>query len=408
VTSGTPLKSGAPLISGTSFVRGAAAIAGIGATEFSKDSGRSELKLAVEAAMAALDDAGLTPADVDGLVTFSMDSNAEIAVARELGAGELSFFSMIGYGGGAACATIHQAAMAVATGAANVVICYRALNERSGRRFGQVSVGAVQGATSGAIDSGWHYPMGLATPAATVAMAARRYMHAYGATSADFGAVAVADRKHAATNPAAWFYERPITLAEHQESRWICEPLRLLDCCQETDGAVAVVVTSVERARSQKNSPVVIRAAAQGSGPNQYTMTSYYRDDLTGLPEMGVVARQLWAQAGLRPADIRTAVLYDHFTPYVLMQLEELGFCGRGEARDFIADGAIELGGRLPLNPHGGQLGEGYLHGMNGIAEAVRQVRGSSVNQVPGDGPVLVTAGTGVPTSGLILGPDRP
>jgi acetyl-CoA acetyltransferase len=383
-----------------------AAVAGIGATEFSKDSGRSELKLAVEAARAALDDAGLAPADVDGLFTFSMDSNAEIAVARELGAGELTFFSLIGYGGGAACGTVHQAAMAVATGAANVVICYRALNERSGRRFGQVAVGAVQGATSAALDNSWHYPMGLATPAATVAMAARRYMYSYGATSAEFGAVAVADRKHAATNPAAWFYRRPITLAEHQESRWICEPLRLLDCCQETDGAVAVLVTSLDRARSGKSDPVVIQAAAQGSGPNQYTMTSYYRDDLTGLPEMGVVARQLWAQAGIGPADVRTAVLYDHFTPYVLMQLEELGFCQPGEARHFVAGGAIELGGRLPLNPHGGQLGEGYLHGMNGIAEAVRQVRGTAVNQVPGDGPVLVTAGTGVPTSGLILGPD--
>ncbi len=388
------------------MISGAAAIAGIGATEFSKESGRSELKLAVEAVRNALDDAGLTAADVDGLVTFSMDSNAEIAVARELGARELTFFSLIGYGGGAACATVHQAAMAVATGAASTVVCYRALNERSGRRFGQVSAGAVQGATSSAIDAGWHYPMGLATPAATVAMAARRYMHACGAASADFGTVAVADRKHAATNPAAWFYQRPITLAEHQESRWICEPLRLLDCCQETDGAVAIVVTRADRARSLKNAPAVIRAAAQGSGPNQFTMTSYYRDDLTGLPEMGVVARQLWAQARLGPDDIRTAVLYDHFTPYVLMQLEELGFCRPGEARHFIADGAIELGGRLPLNPHGGQLGEGYLHGMNGIAEGVRQVRGSAVNQVPGDGPVLVTAGTGVPTSGLILGHD--
>jgi acetyl-CoA acetyltransferase len=149
----------------------------------------------------------------------------------------------------------------------------------------------------------------------------------------------------------------------------------------------------------------VIRAAAQGSGPDQYVMTSYYRDEL-GLPEMGVVATQLWAQAGLGPPDVRTAVLYDHFTPYVLLQLEELGFCPRGEARHFISGGAIELGGRLPLNPHGGQLGEAYIHGMNGIAEAVRQVRGTSVNQVPGDGPVLVTAGTGVPTSALILGPD--
>jgi acetyl-CoA acetyltransferase len=385
----------------------AAAVAGIGATEFSKDSGRSELRLAVEACRAALDDAGLQPADVDGMVTFSMDSNAEIAVARELGAGELTFFDLVGYGGGAACGTVQHAAMAVATGAASVVLCYRALNERSGRRFGQVAAGAVAGATSSAIDNGWHYPMGLATPAATVAMAARRYMHTFGATSADFGAVAVADRRHAASNPAAWFYQRPITLADHQESRWICEPLRLLDCCQETDGAVAVLVTSVERARSLKMPPVVISAAAQGSGPNQYTMTSYYRDDLTGLPEMSVVARQLWAQAGLRPGDIRTAVLYDHFTPYVLMQLEELGFCRRGEARHFIAGGAIELGGALPLNPHGGQLGEGYLHGMNGITEAVRQVRGTAVNQVPGDGPVLITAGTGVPTSGLILGADK-
>ena len=394
------MTAGAPAFCGTT------AIAGIGATEFSKASGRSELKLAVEAVRAALDDAGLRPADVDGLVTFSMDSNAEIAVAREIGAGELTFFSLIGYGGGAACATVHQAAMAVATGAATVVVCYRALNERSGRRFGQVSAGAVQGVTSAAIDNGWHYPMGLATPAATVAMAARRYMHAYGATSADFGAVAVADRKHAAVNPAAWFYQRPITLADHQNSRWICEPLRLLDCCQETDGAVAVVVTSLDRARSLPRSPVVIAAAAQGSGPDQYTMTSYYRDDLTGLPEMGVVARQLWAQAAAGPGDIRTAVLYDHFTPYVLMQLEELGFCPRGEARNFIAGGRIELGGALPLNPHGGQLGEGYLHGMNGIAEGVRQVRGTSVSQVPGDGPVLVTAGTGVPTSGLILAAD--
>ena len=382
----------------------AAAIAGIGATEFSKNSGRSELRLAVEAARAALDDAGLAPADVDGMVTFSMDSSAEIAVARELGAADLTFFGLVGYGGGAACGTVQHAAMAVATGAASAVLCYRALNERSGRRFGQVAAGALAGATSAAIDSGWHYPMGLATPAATVAMAARRYMHAFGATSADFGAVAVADRRHAATNPAAWFYQRPITLADHQESRWICEPLRLLDCCQETDGAVAVLVTSLERARSLKKSPVVISAAAQGSGANQYTMTSYYRDDMTRLPELGVVARQLWRQAGVGPGDIRTAVLYDHFTPYVLMQLEELGFCGRGEARHFIDGGTIELGGALPLNPHGGQLGEGYLHGMNGIAEAVRQVRGTAVNQVPGDGPVLVTAGTGVPTSGLILG----
>jgi acetyl-CoA acetyltransferase len=385
-------------------ISGAAAIAGIGATEFSKDSGRSELRLAAEAAADALADAGLSPSDVDGLVTFAMDSTAEIALARELGVGELTFFSHVGYGGGAACATVQQAAMAVATGVAQVVVCYRALNERSGHRFGQVSRAAVAAPTSSGVDNGWHYPMGLAVPAATVAMIARRYMHDYGATSEDFGLVTVADRRHAATNPRAWFYQRPVTLAEHQASRWIVEPLRLLDCCQESDGAVAVVVTSLERARDLRQPPAMICAAAQGSGPDQFVMTSYYRDEL-GLPEMGVVARQLWRQAGVGPPEVRAAVLYDHFTPFVLLQLEELGFCPRGEARHFIAGGAIELGGRLPVNPHGGQLGEAYIHGMNGIAEAVRQVRGTSVNQVGGDGPVLVTAGTGVPTSGLVLGP---
>ncbi|MDM4719421.1 lipid-transfer protein [Micromonospora sp. WMMA1363] len=385
------------------MISGAAAIVGVGATEFSKESGRSEVRLAVEAVRAALADAGLSAADVDGLVTFTMDSTAEVALAREIGAGELRFFSQVGYGGGAACGTVQQAAMAVGAKVAEVVVCYRALNERSGRRFGRVSRAAATAPTSSGVDNGWHYPMGLSTPAATVAMVARRYQHVFGATGEDFGRVAVAARRHAATNPRAWFYQRPITLADHQASRWIAEPLRLLDCCQESDGAVALVVTSVERAADLPATPAVITAAAQGSGADQYVMTSYYRDDLTGLPELGVVGQQLWRQSGLVPDDVRVAVLYDHFTPYVLMQLEELGFCPRGEARHFIADGTIELGGRLPVNPHGGQLGEAYIHGMNGIAEAVRQLRGSAVNQVSGTGPVLVTAGTGVPTSGLLL-----
>ncbi len=383
---------------------GRSAIAGVGATEFSKYSGRSELQLAAESVLAALGDAGLSAADVDGLVTFTQDGNSEIAVARELGIPQLRFFSQIGYGGGAACATVAHAAMAVAGGMADVVVCYRAFNERSGRRFGQASPAAGVSSATNAVDMGWSVPFGLATPAAWVAMFARRYMHAYGATSEDFGRVAVANRRHAATNPAAWFYGRPITLAEHQASKWVAEPLHLLDCCQESDGGVALVVTSAERARDLPNPPAVVRGAAQGAGSDQYTMASYYRDDMTGLPEMGVVGRNLWRMAGIGPADVQTAVLYDHFTPFVLTQLEELGFCGRGEAKEFVADGAIELGGRLPINPNGGQLGEAYIHGMNGIAEAVRQVRGSAVNQVGGVENVMVTAGTGVPTSGLVLG----
>jgi acetyl-CoA acetyltransferase len=388
-------------------LRDAAAVVGIGATEFSKESGRSELRLALEACEAAIADAGLEPRQIDGMVTYTQDTNPEIEIARNLGIGELSFFSRIHHGGGAACGTVQQAVLAVQAGVADYVVCYRAFNERSGRRFGAGVQDRPPAATAEQAHFAWYAPFGLLTPAQWVAMFASRYMHEYGATSEDFGRVAVADRMHAATNPKAWFYEQPITLEEHQQSRWIVEPLHLLDCCQESDGAQALVITSVERARDLPHPPAVLNAAAQGAGENQDMMTSYYRDTITGLPEMGLVARQLWNTSGLGPDDIQTAVIYDHFTPLVLPQLEEFGFCERGEAKEFLRDGNVELGGRLPINTHGGQLGEAYIHGMNGIAEGVRQVRGTSVNQVDGVEHVLVTAGTGVPTSALVLGADN-
>lgn len=186
---------------------GKAAIVGIGATDFSKNSGRSELRLASEAVLDALDDAGLTPADVDGMTTFTMDSNTEVAIARATGIGDLKFFSKIHHGGGAACATVQQAAIAVATGVADCVVAYRAFNERSGMRFGQVQMRLVENADSTGVDNSFSYPHGLSTPAAQVAMIAQRYMHYSGATSRDFGAVSVADRRHAANNPKAYFYE---------------------------------------------------------------------------------------------------------------------------------------------------------------------------------------------------------
>jgi acetyl-CoA acetyltransferase len=379
-----------------------AAIVGVGQTEFSKQSGRSELQLACEAVKFALDDAGLAPGDVDGMVTFSADANEEIDVARNLGIGELTFFSRVPYGGGAAAGTVMQAAMAIATGAADVVVCYRAFNERSGFRFGG---GAASRDATTPLWLAPYAPFGLMTPAAWVALHAQRYMSTYGATNEDFGKVSVVDRAHAARNPDAWFYQRPITLADHQNSRWIVEPvLRLLDCCQESDGGVAIVVTSAERARDLAQPPAVITAAAQGAASDGEVMTSYYRDEIPGLPEMGVAADKLWRDSGLKPADIQTAFLYDHFTPFVLVQLEELGFCGRGEAKDFATIENLSLGGTLPINTNGGLLGEAYIHGMNGITEGVRQVRGTSHNQVNGVEHVLVTSGTGVPTSALILG----
>jgi acetyl-CoA acetyltransferase len=386
---------------------GRTAICGIGATEFSKASGRSELRLALEACVAALEDAGVDASQVNGLSTFTMETNPENEIMRLLGISELTHFSRVHFGGGAPCATVQLAAMAVNEGVADYVLCYRAFNERSGHRFGTGVQTRSSLPTAEEAQYAWTSPFGLLTPASWVAMFATRIMHEHGVTSEDFGRVAVADRRHAASNPAAHFYRRPITLEEHQASRYIVEPLRLLDCCQESDGGQAILVTSLERARDLRQRPAVIEAAAQGMADEQQMMRSYFRESLTGLPEMATCARQLFETSGLTPDDVKTAVLYDHFTPFVLPQLEEFGFCGRGEARHFIVDGNIELGGRLPINTHGGQLGEAYLHGMNGIAEGVRQVRGTSVNQVSGADHVLVTGGTGVPTSALMLGTDR-
>jgi acetyl-CoA acetyltransferase len=387
---------------------GKAAIAGIGATEFSKDSGRSEWRLACESVLLALADAQIRVEDVDGFALFTMETNPEIAVARALGIPQLKFFSRIPHGGGGACAPIQQAALAVSSGVADVVVVYRAFNERSGNRFGAGPPPFAYTANTDQEYRNWINPYGLMTPAQQEAFLARRYMHKYGATSADFGAVSVLSRKNAANNPKAWFYQRPITLEDHQNSRWIAEPLRLLDCCQESDGGQAVVIVSTERARDLPHPPAVITGAAQGVGPQQISMSSYYREDIDRMPEVRLVAEQLWAQCGHGPEQMDAAIIYDAFTPMVLLQLEEYGFCGIGEAKDFIADGNLELDGRLPVNTHGGQLGEGYIHGVNGIAEGVRLIRRSSTNQpAKGINNVLVTAGSPVPHSAIVLSADR-
>jgi acetyl-CoA acetyltransferase len=379
-----------------------AVIAGIGQTEFSKNSGRSELQLACEAVKAALDDCGLPPSEVDGLVTFSMDTNDEVEVAQAVGCGDLTFYSRIPYGGGAAIGVIQQAAMAVATGVAKYVVVYRAFNERSGRRY---SVGIGEGiVTADLIHWSWYLPFGLLTPASWVAMFTQRYMHEYGLTSEDLAHVAVATRKHAVNNPNAFFYGKELTIEEHQASRFIAAPLRLFDCCQESDGGCAQVITTPERARDLKQKGALIRGVAEAAAKGQENMTSFYRPSISYLPEKDLVAKQIYAQSRLRPQDIDAAIIYDAFTPIVLWQLESYGFCKRGESAAFVRDGNLELGGRLPCNTHGGQLSEAYIHGMNGVNEGVRLIRGTSLNQPKKNDHVLVTAGVGVPTSGMILG----
>jgi acetyl-CoA acetyltransferase len=247
-------------------------------------------------------------------------------------------------------------------------------------------------------------PFGLMTPTSWVAMFTQRYMHDTGTKSADFAEVCITQRNHAVNNPSAFFYQKPLTLDDHQNARMIVDPLRLFDCCQETDGGTACIITTPDRARDLRAGGALIRGIAQAAGAEQEVMTSFYRDDITEIREMDLVAKQVYEISGLGPDDIDAAIIYDAFSSIVLWQLESFGFCERGEAKDFIKDGNLGLDGRLPINTHGGQLSEAYIHGMNGVNEGVRLIRGDSCNQPKKNDHVIVTAGIGVPTSGMILG----
>lgn len=371
------------------------AVVGIGQTEFSKNSGRSELQLAAEASKAAIADAGITPSDIEGMVTFQRDSNDELQLARALGIPLLRFTGRAPFGGAGSAATVQIAAAAVASGAAKAVLIYRAFNERSGQRFGQPGNYDVPG------QADIHSSFGLDTPAKVYALWYQRYMYKYGVTNEDLGRYVVLARKHAATNPAAWYHQKPITLADHQASRWIVEPiLRLLDCCQESDGGVALVVSSVERARDLRQPGVRIAAASQAHAIGGDIMFDYYRPELEDFEEARLCTEELRRQSGLGPSDIDVALIYENFSPIVFLALEAHGFCGRGEAKDFIRDGHGELTGSLPLNTHGGLLGEGYIHGVNNLLEGVRQIRGTAANQVKDAAHVLVSASR----SNVILG----
>jgi acetyl-CoA acetyltransferase len=381
-----------------------AAIAGIGQTAFSKQSGVSELALACEAVSLAIDDAGIAPSEVDGLVTYTLDSSDEVEIANSVGLGDLTFFSKINYGGGAAVGLIHQAAMAVATGSAKNVVVWRGMNGRSGKRMGQGVSGDI--ISSDIIHWSWYMTYGMLTPASWIAAFTTRYMHKYGATSEHLGQIAIAQRNFALNNPRAAGYGKPLTMDDYMASKLVAEPLRLYDCCQETDGGCALLITSVERARDLKQKPAVIRSVCQASSRGQEQMTSFYRDDMTSLPEMELAAKQVYAQSGLGPDDIDAACLYDAFSSEILVQLESFGFCAKGEAKDFVADGALEMGGRLPNNTHGGLLSEGYIHGVNNIVEGARLIRGSSCNQPNDVEHVLISSGVGVPTGAMILGHD--
>jgi acetyl-CoA acetyltransferase len=377
-------------------MRDAAAIVGIGHTEFSKNIGRAERTIALEAITAALDDAGLRAEDVDGTVKFSLENTMEVDIARNLGIPNLRYFADVAYGGGAGCAAVGHAAMAIATGQASCVVVWRARNRGSGGR-----PWASKGNRM-ADDFQWSHPWGLSRPADQIAMLTRRHMHEYGSTDEHLAAVAMACREHAMNNPYATM-RKPMTREDYFNARFVSEPLRLFDCCLESDGALAVVLVSAERAKDLRQKPALVRGYSQATGPDHMVMWNYFNRDPLDSPGAHA-ATDLWRNAGVGPDEIDCVQLYDAFSPLVVISLEAYGFCKPGEGGPFAASGALRAnGGALPCNTSGGGLSEAYVHGMNLIVEGVRQVRGTSVNQVKDCETVMVSSGNGVPTSALVL-----
>lgn len=346
-------------------MRNTVAVAGVGETEYSRDSGRSELQLALEATIKALDDAGIDPSEVDGIMRWSVDSSTEQMVAANLGVRDLAWFGEVNAAGPAAAAIVAHAASAIHAGLANVIVLYRGVNGRSGRRYGRGDVTGQGGRGAGAFSE----PYGMLAPQMGLAMTTRRRMHEQGYTSRQFGMVAVTQRMHANRNPKAMFFDQPLSIEDHQNSRYVVDPLHLYDCCLETDGGGALVLASADRARRRSGPVATIRAAAQvgsGNGPNGDRLR-----------------KRIFDQAGIAPSDVDVVQIYDHFSPFVVFGLESNGFVKPGEGGEFVESGGMSWdGGALPVNTSGGHLSEAYLQGMNHLIEAVRQARGESTAQV--------------------------
>jgi acetyl-CoA acetyltransferase len=386
------------------------AIPGIGATRFSSSSGRTALALAAEAAQAALADAGLAAAEIDGIVRCTDDVVLHNDLIETLGLPNVRFWAHGGLGGTAPSAMIGYAADAIRAGRASTVLAYRSLNGRSGRRMGS-GYGCADPLSAGGEINGrfdeYFIPYGLTTPGQMYALIARRHMHEFGTTREQLGEIALACRRRANTNSAAQMCERTMTMADYLGARQISSPLGLFDYCLESDGACAVIVTSTERARDLPHPPAVVAAVEQGGAAGVQagrTLSALMRKEPLTFPS-AVVADNLYRRAGLGPSDVDVAQFYDCFTITVLIQLEDYGFCKKGEGGPFAASGALET--TLPINTAGGHLSEAYIHGMNHIVEGVRQIRGTSTGQVDNAEVCLVTSGAPPATSALILTGDR-
>jgi len=371
-------------------MRGKAAIVGIGQTEFSKSSGRSEWELALEAIQAALADAGLEPADVDGLVRYSYDNVTPAMVVRSLNIPDVRWFSDVPFGGTAQCGVIAQAAAAIASGIARTVVIWRALNERSGVRYGRAERHiAVNGdlvfASGDKTPSGqFSGPYGLHVPGQSMALWAQRYAYEAQLSREQFtsvlGAVAVQQRKFANTNPLAMMRDKPLSMDDYIQGRMISDPLRIFDYCLETDGAAAIVITGAKTARALRADPVYILAAQQSLFTHSEPIT-VYAEDLMVHSGSGNIDK-LFSDAGVNRSQISFAQFYDATSFMVLSDLETYGFAKRSQGGSYILNNGTGNESPLPVNTHGGHLSEGYIHGLNHITEAVRQLRGTASNTV--------------------------
>lgn len=367
-----------------------AAVVGVGYSTLSQNSGKSTKSLAVDAILAAVEDGGVPIQHIDGMASYAVrgDSTPPSHVAMALGINEgIKYYVSQAGGGSLSHTVVGEAAMACILGIADYVVCFRSLNARSGYRMG-----ATGRAPDSAGEQQYLVPHGYSAPGMRYAMAARAYMAKYGTTEAQLGSVAVTQRRYASLNDRA-IMRTPITLEDYFASRWIAEPLRLYDYCLETDGACAVIVTTADRARDLRRPPVYISGAVWGPG---HLVASMTWSDLTEAgPKYS--APRLFEMAGLTPADVDVAEIYDCFSPTVLGQLEAYGFCEPGEAGPFIESGETWLDGSLPVNTHGGFLSEGYVHGLNTLCEAVSQLRGDAgPRQVPGARVALSTGADGM------------
>ena len=378
------------------------AIVGIGETRYTKAGGASqpEFSLACEAVVSALADAGLTADDVGGLCTYAYERSDPMSLAQALGFGNISYAALYPGGGNAATGIVHHALTGLAAGEADVVVCYRSICQGQSGRYGRSLQDPVE-----QVQADWRNfagPFGMFTAAHMYALGARRHMAQYGTTSAQFGRVAVACYDNAQRNPRAVMYGRPLTLDDHQSSRMISDPYRLYDCCQESDGACAIVVARTERARNCPQPGVTITGAAHG-------MARLHGVDnrpahLWAAGGLADTARELYRRAGVGPSEIDVAQLYDAFTGNVIMPLEDFGFCEPGEGGPFVESGAIDWpGGSLPVNTAGGNLAEAYLHGFGHVLEGVRQMRGTSTSQVADAKHGLVVSAIGPYSGGVIL-----